>query len=217
MRNRLISIAFVVLSLGSAARADFEFSFTSADAGDGNERVTIYALNRGNTTGSKALASDVTLVDLSGPNLVVKFIGTRPDVTGTGAPDPYHSDRSFVNLLGDPSGGPGGTDNNPTAYNLVSTIPTLRQFNSHMPQFEVTGANLSGGVDATAAANGGRGAIIAVAVAPTGDLLCATGMVGGDMGAPESLATSLQRCPEPASFAILGAGLIVLGLRRRRT
>ena len=215
---RVAWAASVLLYVASAANAEFVFSTTTTDAGGGDERVELFALNRGNGSGTKALASEITITDESGHTLVTKFkspSGQQPDVTGVQAPDPYNSDRSFVNLLGDPSGGASGTDNDPTSYNLISFNPPnpagahLSPWTIGVTQFQVTGANLSGGVDATAAANGGRGALIAVAVAPSGDAISFSGSIGGDQGGPQSI-------PEPVGVPILAIGLAAIVRRRCR-
>lgn len=226
MNKSALFVALVGMSVAGVAKADFTFSFTVQDAGAGLQRVQIFALANGNgiNVGSRALASDITIADLSGHNLVTKFVSgaatAKADLTGVAASDPYNSDRSFVNLLGDPSGGAAGADNDPTAYNVVQTVPANTHLNyiNGVSQFEVVGANLSGGVDATSAANGGKGALIAVGVAPSGDILCFSGSVGGNQpgSPPEALAYSLTRCPEPSSIVVLVAALAAQVLRRTR-
>lgn len=221
MRKSVVFAAAAALASAGVARANFHISAVIQNLADGNERTEIFALNNGvDGTGTKAIASDITIADLSGPNLVIGFVNNAPtahaDVMGVFAPDPYNSDRSFVNLLGDPSGGTSGIDNDPTAYSVVSTVPanTHANFTHGVTQFEVVGVNLFGGVDATSAANGGKGALIAVAVAPIGDQINFQGSIGGDSGDPQPF--SWPSIPEPASLSMLGVGALGLLVRRRR-
>ena len=214
--------ASCAMSLAGVARADFEFSVDSASAGPGLARIRLFALSTGGgvDVGNRALASDITITDMSGHNLVTKFLSgaatAKADLTGVAAPDPYNSDRSFVNLLGDPSGGTSGSDNDPTVYSVVSTTPanTHANYANGVTQFEVLGANLNGGVDATRASNGGRGALIAVVVAPDGDRICFSGFIGGEKpGSPPLPLTFL--CPEPATLALFAPALLLRPRRRR--
>lgn len=223
MNKSALFVALIAMSVADVAKADFAFSVTVQDAGGGLQRVQVFARSTGSgvDVGSKALGSDITITDFSGHNLVTKFVSgaatAKADLTGIAAPDPYNSDRSFVNLLGDPSGGPAGTDNDPTAYNVVQTVPmnTHSNYLNGVSQFEVVGANLSGGVDATSAANGGKGALIAVAVAPLGDIICFNGAIGGNQpGSPPQ--EFLSTCPEPSSIVVLAAALAAPVLRRTR-
>lgn len=215
MKRSITTAALITLSLACVCRADFSLSFTSEDIGGGLGRITYYALARPGSGSNQILASDLTLDDKSGHNFVIRFSsGTaKADLTGTAAPDPYHSDRSYINLLGDPSGGASGTDNDPTAYSVVSTTPanTHANYAGGVSQFEVVGANLSGGVDASSASNGGNGAIIAVAVVPLGDDICLMGSLGGATGGAQSIFC----LPEPATIAILLPGLLAVSVRRR--
>ena len=219
------------LSLAAVVKGDFMICYEQAPGVDpGTTRTTWYALSTNHSidVGTKALGVDLTLKDLSGHSLATGFVSASPtakaDLTGVAASDPYHSDRSFVNLLGDPSGGSSGTDNDPTAFSVVSTTPTNTHANfaNGVQQFEVVGANLNGGVDATSAANGGRGALIAVAVAPTGDVLELLGQIGGNL--PGSPAQTIDagfppapQCPEPSALALTGVGLASILTRRRRS
>lgn len=225
MRKYALLAAATGMALAGVAKADFHYSYSVADAGGGLERVSFYAevTGTGVNVGDRALGSDLTIADINGHNLVTKFLtaaaNSKADVTGTAAADPYNSDRSFVNLLGDPSGGTAGTDNDPTAYSIVQVVPANvhATYANGVPQFEVVGANLSGGVDATTA-NGGKGALMAVAVAPMGDGIHVSGSIGGILaGSPaQSVDITYPGIPEPTSLSLLGLGLGALVTRRRR-
>ena len=60
-------------------------------------------------------------------------------------------------------------------------------------------------------ANGGKGALIAVAVVPSGDQALFSGLVGGDQGAP----VALPPVPEPSLTWLLGVVAPLLVRRRR--
>lgn len=232
MRKCALLAATTALSLAGAANGDFVVRAFEEPAPGGYDRWSFYALAQpGATPGpdTRLLASDITLQDLSGHNLRISFVSTfgsaKADLTGSSAAsgDPYHPIGSIVNLLGD-ANDPTGMDNDPTAYSVVSTTPTNTHANfvdpnaptgfGGVPKFEVVGANLAGGVDASSVANGGRGALIAVAVVPHGDQVCLGGSVGGTSGGPQFVGNIL--CPEPATVGFLSVGLGGLVVRRRR-
>ena len=221
MRKCGILTLAAALVLCRPASADFTYSFQRVDAGGGLDRVSFYALSNPNTApdvGTQALGADLTLRDLNGNQLVIKFYDDgvdpiTPDLTGARAPDPYHSDRSFINLLGDPSN---HHDSNSHNAVLLGTRPddTFDDFANGVWEFEATLiVGFTGGVNATSTANGGRGALIAVAVVPSGDPVQLFGMLGGSL--PDSPPRDLNIItPEPTALGLLG--LVGSLLRRRR-
>ena len=199
--------------------------------GSTNDVYEIYAFDNGaNGTGTRAVSDDVTLRDFNPiagvppRGFVFKFVDNTDfapaDLTGVALYNANghnpavlfggNQDRSFINLLGDTSTA------DPTLYNVTLTVPDnefgLDYHFGHITQWEQAGT-VPGGVDASAAANGGRGALIAVAVIPHGELVEATGIVQGSTG-PGTVFT--WPIPEPGSFALLAIGFGPIVLRRRR-
>lgn len=149
---------------------------------------------------------------------MIKFQGTgpspRPDLTGQFAPDPYHSDRSFLNTLGDPGN---AHDSDPTNIHIDQINPagTFANYANGVSQFNLVGSfGPSGGITATSAANGGRGALIGVAVVPTGDTVRLVGQIGGILiGSPPRNVNILA--PEPASVALAIFAPLICPRRKR--
>ena len=219
MRKYAVLAAAAGLALTGVAKADFIVTSTrTADTVDaGNDVVEFFAKNDGtNGTGTKVIASDITLADTSGGKLLIKFVSAstsaKADLSATKANVDANGniipDRSFVNILAND-----GNDD-PTAYSVVSTVPdnTHANYAGGVTQFEVVGANLGGGINATTT-NGGAGALVGVAVVPTGDPVKLSGTLGGELGAPVAV-SAVNGVPEPASLGLLGLG--ALGLIRRR-
>lgn len=219
MKMPVFSATTACLVLTGTAGADFIVSSSRApDTTDnGYDIVEFFARDDGtNGTGTKAIASDITLKDLRGGRLLIKFVGAgandKADLVGAEAPVDINNnikpDRSFINILG-------SFADDPTAYSVVSTNPPNTHINyaGGVPQFEVAGANLSGGVNATTS-NGGKGALIAVAVVPTGDVAAITGSIGGDTGDPFPIYAT-NPLPEPATLGLLSVGALLLTRRRR--
>jgi hypothetical protein len=118
-----------------------------------------------------------------------------------------HQDRTFINLLGDQSAA------NPAAYAVTSTHPENDGVNYFMRQvaWEQAGT-VPGGVDASPAANGSRGALVAVAVVPHGDDVSATSRLEGANGV---FGTPDWPAPEPGGGLLVVLGGIATVLRRR--
>ena len=221
MRKCKLLLLAAALMLCRTAQADFSYSYERVEAGGGLDRVSFYALSDLNTApdvGTQVLGADLTIRDLLGNNLVVKFEddGTdpiTPDLTGAFAPDPYHSDRSFINLLGDPSN---HHDSNPRNAFVIGTTPasTFSNYANGVWEFETTLIlGLTGGVNATSTANEGRGALIAVAVVPSGDPVQLFGLLGGAL--PDSPPRNVNIItPEPTGVVLLG--IVGLLLRNRQ-
>lgn len=216
------AVLAVVLGLGGGARADFNYSYERDDAGSGFDRLSFFALSNPATApdvGTRVVAFDLTLEDLSGHDLLIKFDGAAPrppDLTGLDAPDPYQSDRSFINTLGDPAN---AHDSDPSNLHLVQINPraTFANYANGVGQFNVVGSlGPAGGIDATSATNGGKGALIGVAVVPSGDTVRLVGQIGGILaGSPPRTVDVVA--PDPASPALVAVVAIALLPRRHRT
>src|SRR5947209_8558383 len=101
------ALAFLAaLAATGAARADFTMNYTvELDTPDANHaRLTFYTINDGNHgSGTKLLVDDIELISDQPMVIGVRPDNGLPDISGIGAADPYHSDRSFVNVLGEPT------------------------------------------------------------------------------------------------------------------
>lgn len=158
-----------VSGLCGTVRADFSLSYTAEPGAPapGLTRYEFFARNDGNHgSGVRLLDMDIEL-RTNQPMVVGTFPRSgKLDLTGSQTPDPYHSDRSFVNILGDPSS---DSDSVPNALWVVEAqVRGTAAGNGGVTDFDVSGAHLDNhGVIATSAANGGRGALFGVAVVPS--------------------------------------------------
>jgi hypothetical protein len=230
--TRFLPITVCLIAIGSsAARADFNvvgYPYPGAV----NDVYEFYALNDGtNGTGTRIASAEVTLLNDSPywhgglvHGFVFKFVdnsGIAPaDLTGVALYEANgnnpavlfggHQDRTFTNLLGnEPTA-------DPTLYHVTATQPPNENFIYILPVYVVGQAGfVTGGVDATALSNGGRGALIAVGVVQHGDPIEAAGRVQG-MSGEASLYDVYFPMPEPSSATVLGLGVGALILRRRR-
>ena len=233
MTARSLLLVLIMSSVLSARLALADFNVVGYPyPGPVNDVYEFYALNDGmNGTGTRIASAEVTLLNDSPywhgglvHGFVFKFVdnsGIAPaDLTGTALYEANgnnpavlfggHQDRTFTNLLGnEPTA-------DPTLFHVTDTQPPNENFIYILPVYEVGQAGfVTGGVDATAASNGGRGALIAVGVVRHGDPIEAAGRVQGVSGAA-SLFDVYFPMPEPGSATLLSIGIVGLVLRRRR-
>jgi len=167
----------VGLSLSSAhvALADFTVNYLKdPNPPDANhQRFEFFAKNDGgHGSGRRLLAEDIELV--SDQKMVMGYLSNGDaDVSGVGAADFFNSDRSYINILGSP-GDPENAFHDPTDPNsapaVVFTKPNPTQHDQWVggsDDFRVVRIHQHNfGVIADSSANGGRGALIAVAIVP---------------------------------------------------
>ena len=163
------------LSLGCArgALADFTVNYLKdPNPPDANhQRFEFFAKNDGgHGSGQRLLAEDIELV--SDQKMVIGSLANGDaDINGTGAADFFNSDRSFINILGSP-GDPENTAHLPNLppFSVVWSQPKPDQHDQSVggsSDFRVVGSHLNNhGVIADSSANGGHGALIAVAIVP---------------------------------------------------
>ena len=223
----LISLVLGIATVGSA-RGDFLVNGYGYP-GPVNDVYGFYAFNDGdNRTGSRAASADVTLVNVNpgtgqiGHGFVIKFQGdpavAAADLTGgylyqQSGDNPAvlfdgRSDRTLTNLLGDEPTA------DPTLFDVTLTNPPNFHVNFIRPLYQLEQAgSVVGGVDASAAANDGRGALIAVAVVQHGDPALIFGSIQGTTG---SSVRFMVQNPEPSSAALMALSLGGLLLARGR-
>jgi hypothetical protein len=169
-RQPLVFAAGALLGFVRLASADYQLSYTvERNAPDANhERFEFFARNDGNHgSGVRLLAEDIELV--SDQKMVIGTLANGDaDVSGYGAADYFHSDRSYINILTSP----GDPENNVvTQYDVVFTKPhpdSHPDWVGGSSDFRVVRSHIGSnhGVIADSTANGGRGALIATAVVP---------------------------------------------------
>lgn len=229
----------VILLLTSTARGDLLIGSLQYNSGGYNHQMYFVRNDGRNGSGTRVVGVDMTLDDtVNLPLLVIKFVNdsatAQADLTGAAlyrdSGDDltalFHSDRSFVNLIGDWNG-----DGDPAAFITTTTNPANvhSNFVNGVSQFEVSGV-IPGGVDATARTNYGLGALFAVVVRPWNvPTYSAPGSVRGslttDTGVIEPIdvfqdsqpiTETVPPFPEPAGVALIGA-VLLLGRRRLST
>lgn len=234
-RTALLWIAALFTALANSARADLRFSETGENLGNGYQRLMYFVTNDGtNGTGTHLTLSDVTVADLDGSNLVTKFVSgsltAKADLTGSALylnsgsdrKIVFHSDRTFVNLLGDWN----ASTTDPTAYVVSSTNPpnTQGNFLTGVGHLEVSGGNPAG-VDASSTVNYGLGVLFAVVVAPSRDRIDTVGVLGTETGTNWNFdfrpddpfpPPPPPAFPEPALIPAFGALLLLRYPRRDR-
>lgn len=210
----------------------------------GFDLVEFFAKNQGASAtvenqGSKLLTVSLTMADASAGLLQIggyargasPHAGDPADLFGGGAlyvatnggshyafqpissaPNAYYS---LMTLLGDP--GTTGENNPAQSYNQPSGgfVPanTFTNYAFAIKSFSNQYGSTTGGVNATTS-NGGKGALFAIAVVPTGDNVSVSGQFGGDIGANPTAFTFVT--PEPTVAGFFGIGLAGLAARRRR-
>jgi hypothetical protein len=175
--KRWTSALAVGLALGCSqlALADFTVSYVKDPSPpDANhQRFEFFAKNDGgHGSGQRLLAEDIELV--SDQKMVMGYLANGDaDISGVGAADFFHADRSYINILGSP-GDPENAFHDPSGPNdapsVVFTKPNPNQHDQWVggsADFRVVRLHQHNfGVIADGTANGGRGALIATAIVP---------------------------------------------------
>lgn len=230
-----VPVMCVVFAWTGRVNADFVLSYTvehgAPDAA--HDRYNFYALNDGaNGSGTRLLDEDIELVSAKPMVIAIQPDTGAADVTGTEAPNPYKSDRSFINILGGGGADVAGftDDYNKPDRNVASN------WSNGSTDFRVVGAHLTNyGVTANHNVNGGRGALIASMVVPQNDSfveLIPWGLAGevgpiygdfqgkpdpppllGSTGAVDAL-RPVVAVPEPTGAALIAAGILALAGRK---
>ena len=227
--DHLVAAALTLFALCAGAAADtFPRDYIPEPLQDGSDnwRINFYVhLDPAFGNGTRLVEFDsLSLTDITpGHRLLIGFASSAPnadaDPFGMAAPDAYHSDRTFLNILGDPSGGPSGTENDPRKFTPIAISMPLAHANwaGGVTSFTASGARFlfSDGADANTS-NGGLGALFGAAVVPFDDTVHVQGMFITDTQFQFSVNFDATAFPEPASAALVVVAALGLFVRRHR-